>query len=108
MELGRFGATFRQPSLVAVVMALSLLCGCGQGQPGSASSSTSSAPMRAPSPIRIADFCASDVPAGLTQAQVAAGTGTMINVAELGSGRTAAVLLHQTDGNGLCGFLFYA
>ena len=32
----------------------------------------------------------------------------MINIAELGSGETAAVLLHQTDGNGLCGFLFYA
>jgi dienelactone hydrolase len=32
----------------------------------------------------------------------------LINTGWLGSGETAAVLLHQTDGYGLCGFLFYA
>ena len=32
----------------------------------------------------------------------------MINTGWLGSGDTSAVLLHQTDGYGLCGFLFYA
>jgi hypothetical protein len=34
--------------------------------------------------------------------------GSVINTVWLGSGSTAAVLLHQTDGNGLCEMLFYA
>jgi pimeloyl-ACP methyl ester carboxylesterase len=31
-----------------------------------------------------------------------------LNSAWLGSGKTTAVLLHEADGSGMCGFLFYA
>ena len=48
------------------------------------------------------------VPNGVEQRPLTAPDGSVINTVWLGSGSTAAVLLHQTDGNGLCGMLFYA
>jgi dienelactone hydrolase len=48
------------------------------------------------------------VPSGVEQRPLTAPDGSVINTVWLGSGATAAVLLHQTDGNGLCGMLFYA
>lgn len=49
-----------------------------------------------------------DIPPGVEQRVLTSSDGSSINTAWLGSGRTVAVLLHQTDGNGLCGMLFYA
>jgi pimeloyl-ACP methyl ester carboxylesterase len=48
------------------------------------------------------------VPSGVEQRPLLAPDGSVINTVWLGSGSTAAVLLHQTDTNGLCGMLFYA
>jgi dienelactone hydrolase len=47
------------------------------------------------------------VPDGIAQKQVRAGKGIRLNTGWLGTGDTVAVLLHQTDGDGMCGFLFY-
>ena len=56
-----------------------------------------------------AQYCTGvHVPEGLEHQVLTAPDGSMINTAWLGSGSTAAVLLHQTDNNGLCGFLSYA
>jgi pimeloyl-ACP methyl ester carboxylesterase len=55
------------------------------------------------------DYCSGvPVPAGAQQRVVTAPEGSAINTVWLGSGPRTAVLLHQTDGNGLCGMLFYA
>lgn len=61
-----------------------------------------------PAPVSVQRFCGDEVPASLKQRQLVAPDGTSLNTAWVGSGSTVAVLLHQTDGNGLCGFLFYA
>jgi pimeloyl-ACP methyl ester carboxylesterase len=59
--------------------------------------------------VPIEQFCTGySIPAGITQRRLEAPDGALLNSAWLGSGETAAVLLHQGDGNGLCGFLFYA
>ena len=44
----------------------------------------------------------------IAQRQIPTPDGASLNTAWLGAGDTVAVLLHQGDGNGLCGFLFYA
>ncbi len=47
------------------------------------------------------------MPDGTVQKQIRAGGGVRLNTGWLGTGGTVAVLLHQTDGDGMCGFLFY-
>jgi hypothetical protein len=71
---------------------------------------TSAAPteLTAPTPIPLDRACTGEVPPGIEQRSLSATDGSLINTGWLGSGDTAAVLLHQTDGHGLCGFLFYA
>jgi dienelactone hydrolase len=58
--------------------------------------------------VSIEEFCTGVVPTGITQRQLQASDGVTLNSAWLGSGKSVAVLLHQGDGSGLCGFLFYA
>jgi hypothetical protein len=53
-------------------------------------------------------FCTGVIPSGITQGQLQAPNGVSLNSAWLGSGKTTAVLLHEADGSGMCGFLFYA
>jgi pimeloyl-ACP methyl ester carboxylesterase len=48
------------------------------------------------------------IPSGITQSQLETPSGISLNSAWLGSGRTIAVRLHEADGSGMCGFLFYA
>jgi hypothetical protein len=88
------------------------LAGCGGSDPsasGSAPASGTSAEMPSlPPPTPIEQFCTGTIPSAITQRQLPAPGGPSLNSAWLGSGKTVAVLLHQGDGNGLCGFLFYA
>jgi dienelactone hydrolase len=59
--------------------------------------------------VSIEEFCRGrSIPAGITQRQLQAAGGVSLNSAWLGSGKTVAVLLHEADGSGMCGFLFYA
>jgi len=95
--------------LITGVLALT---GCG----GSAPSASRSAPVSdtsaqwpsLPPVVSTEQFCTVKVPAGITQRALQAPDGVSLNSAWLGSGKTVAVLLHQGDGDGLCGFLFYA
>jgi pimeloyl-ACP methyl ester carboxylesterase len=62
-----------------------------------------------PSVRPVAEFCTGmEVPSEAEQRPVPVVEGTELNSVWLGAGGTTAVLLHQTDGNGLCGFLFFA
>lgn len=91
-------------------MPLLLLVGCASlsGPPAdSPSSSPSQTAVITPSIVPAAEFCAADLPSGATQQPLAAPEGITLNSVWLGSGTTTAVLLHQTDGNGLCGFAFF-
>jgi dienelactone hydrolase len=53
-------------------------------------------------------YCTVPVPDGIEQRQIPVRKGVQLNTGWLGSGEPVAVLLHQTDGDGMCGFLFYA
>jgi hypothetical protein len=91
---------------VILVVALLGLVGCSAGGPSAASPSAS---MSEPSMAPPQQYCTGvQVPSGVEQRPLTAPDGSVINTVWLGSGSTAAVLLHQTDGNGLCGMLFYA
>lgn len=97
-------------TVVAAVAALTL-AGCGPGQvdaPAGPSAASTSAPGAPPSPTPVAQYCGDAVPRSLKQRQLTTTDGAALNTAWLGSGKTVAVLLHQTDGDGMCGFLFYA
>jgi dienelactone hydrolase len=103
----------RQWPVIAALMSLILsLAGCGGDLPSASSTSAAAAsPEAASTPplVPIEQFCTGySIPAGITQRRLEAPDGALLNSAWLGSGETAAVLLHQGDGNGLCGFLFYA
>ena len=110
--------------LAVVVVLTLLLAACGssasdeeaepRSAPSSSSSSSSPTPTEAPwqtlkSPLARCGpqpAALGDVRFGyqvLTDPAVG-----RIPAAMIGSGRTVAVLLHQTDGNGLCGWLEYA
>lgn len=94
----------------ALAGALLLLTGCGAGQtgtPGTAPIPSSTLPTL-PAPVPLNEFCGSTTPHGLVPRTFSVSDRVSLNSAWLGSGSTVAVLLHQTDGNGLCGFLFYA
>jgi hypothetical protein len=91
--------------LVILVVAL-LGFGCSSGGLSAASPSAS---MSAPSMAPPHQYCTGvQVPSRVEQRPLTAPDGSVINTVWLGSGSTAAVLLHQTDTNGLCGMLFYA
>ena len=93
-----------------VLPALLLLgaAACGGGDPAPATSSAAPTELAVPTPISIDQACTGEVPSGVEQRSLTATDGSLINTGWLGSGDTSAVLLHQTDGYGLCGFLFYA
>lgn len=74
------------------------------GSPTSAPRPSATAPPIAPA----AEFCGRNFPQRATQRPLPAPDGVTLNTVWLGSGSTTAVLLHQTDGNGMCGFAFYA
>lgn len=102
-------ASYRTALIAVTVL---VLAGCGtraSDQPGASLSSSSSptGPV-GPTPIPVPEFCGGAVPGSVEQRQLTSADGATLNTAWLGSGKTVAVLLHQTDGNGLCGFLFYA
>jgi hypothetical protein len=61
----------------------------------------------AATPQPISTYCSVPVPDGIVQKQIRAGGGVRLNTGWLGTGGTVALLLHQTDGDGMCGFLFY-
>jgi len=97
--------------VVLVGCALLALPGCTSptsGNPVPTTTEVASASPQVPPLIALPNFCSGPVPAGAEQRSLTASDGTVLNSAWLGSGDTVAVLLHQTDGNGLCGFLFYA
>jgi pimeloyl-ACP methyl ester carboxylesterase len=77
--------------------------------PASTSSQSASVPNTGgATPEPISAYCTVEVPDGITQQQIHSGKDVMINTGWLGAGDTVAVLLHQTDGDGMCGFTFYA
>jgi hypothetical protein len=102
-QMRRTGSQF----LILAVVLLTLV-GCSAGGPSEASPTTSvSTP--APTMVPPQQYCTGvQVPAGAEQRPLTAPDGSVINTVWLGSGTTAAVLLHQTDSSGLCGMLFYA
>jgi Alpha/beta hydrolase family len=103
---------------VAAVMVAGMVgltaCGSTGSQPAvdptpvSISSPPTSAPASgAATPEPISAYCSVPVPGGIVQKQIKAAKGVRLNTGWLGDGDTTAVLLHQTDGDGMCGFLFY-
>jgi hypothetical protein len=84
----------------------SAACAPEASQPGTSPSAPTELAEPTPAPMNRA--CAGKIPSGIEQRSLRAADGSLINTGWLGSGDTAAVLLHQTDGYGLCGFLFYA
>lgn len=105
-------------AFIAVVLAIA---GCGSdaspestGTKATETKATGTASAEAsstvPTQVPIQESCRGGTPppASIRQRRIDGPGGTIINTAWLGKGSTAAVLLHQTDGNGLCGFLFYA
>jgi alpha/beta hydrolase fold len=92
---------------IAAIVLLSLV-GCSGGGP-SAASPSASVVMSVPTMVPPQQYCTGvQIPSGVEQRPLTAPDGSVINTVWLGSGTTAAVLLHQTDSNGLCGMLFYA
>jgi dienelactone hydrolase len=88
------------------------LTGCGGSAPDTGSSApvsdiSTDAPSLPPL-VPVEKFCTGTVPSEITQRQLEAPGEVSLNSAWLGSGKTVAVLLHEGDGSGLCGFLFYA
>jgi dienelactone hydrolase len=98
--------------MITLISGMLALTGCGNSAP----SASSSAPVSdtatewppLPQVVSTERFCTVKVPAGITQRALQAPDGVSLNSAWLGSGKTVAVLLHQGDGDGLCGFIFYA
>ena len=100
---------FRVPALVGgVLLALVGCAGPAAQDPTPSAPAGPSSSAALPPPVPLAERCAGAIPAGAEQRTLTASDGTVLNSAWLGSGGTVAVLLHQTDGDGLCGFLFYA
>jgi pimeloyl-ACP methyl ester carboxylesterase len=62
---------------------------------------------KAATPQPISTYCSVPVQDGIVQKQIRAGGGARLNTGWWGTGGTVAVLLHQTDDDGMCGFLFY-
>jgi hypothetical protein len=101
---------------LVVIAGITALAGCvpagsqstPTGSPASTSSPLASGPeSKAATPQPISTYCSVPVPDGIVQKQIRAGGGARLNTGWLGTGGTVAVLLHQTDGDGMCGFLFY-
>lgn len=104
------GFWMRTTSAAALLVGLTA-CATSPAPPPPAPPSTATAPA-GPSVapvVPLTQACAfTTVPAGVEQRQVPLPSGSPLSTAWVGSGSSVAVLLHQTDGNGLCGFLFYA
>jgi dienelactone hydrolase len=98
--------------IATLIIGMFALPGCGSSGSSAGSSVTAPSPSveapSLPSPVSIETFCTEEIPAGITQRELQAPDGVSLNSAWLGSGKTVAVLLHEGDGSGLCGFLFYA
>ena len=93
--------------LLAGVLLMSVTACVGK-VPEPAASSSAPTELAVPTPMPLDRSCTGEVPSGIEQHSLRAADGSLINTGWLGSGDMAAVLLHQTDGYGLCGFLFYA
>ncbi|WP_157551112.1 alpha/beta hydrolase [Nocardioides jensenii] len=101
--------------LAPVIIATALLAGCGAGSDDEAESertaqptaSASSATSTTPERTGLAKRCLIDVP-GLKRLSLEAPDGSRLPAATFGSGTTAAVFVHQTNADGLCGWLPYA
>lgn len=111
-----------RPAVTLLLLLLLAACGAGSDEPDAAAPSTgsstaSSSPSVPPSPTE-EPWQTLDGPLGRCGPQPPDLSDTRLRYAvlrdpavgripsvTLGSGRTVAVLLHQTDGNGLCGWL---
>ncbi|KQY64657.1 MULTISPECIES: alpha/beta hydrolase [unclassified Nocardioides] len=91
------------PALLAAL--LLLLTGCGGDESDDGADPTTTA--LPPTPTGVAGRCNSDV-TGLEELTLEARDGSTVSAATLGTGTTAAVFVHQTNGQGLCGWLPYA
>ena len=117
VDIGGVGAWHRAVThgrwlMATLIVSVLALTGCGSNAPTASSSApapgTSADTPSLPPVVSIEKFCTGVIPSGITQRQLQAPDGVTLNSAWLGSGNTVAVLLHQGDGSGLCGFLFYA
>jgi pimeloyl-ACP methyl ester carboxylesterase len=93
---------------LALVLALTAACGSDDDGPSSAPSETPSSETVAPieSLARCDEAPAEGVPA--SPVEIEAEGGSVLSAARVGTGRTVLVLLHQTNGDGLCGWLPFA
>lgn len=84
-----------------------LLAGCAQDSSPAPPEEQPGAVTPASSPITVADRCLRDVPAKLRTFPAPDHKSELVGTV-LGSGPDVAVFLHQTDGDGLCGWVPYA
>jgi dienelactone hydrolase len=90
----------RSVGRLPAVAALLLLAACGSSGSPTRSSTTSFAPP--------ADRCGPPNAPAARVTTLRAADGSTLPAVEIGRGSTIAVLIHQTDGDGLCGFWPYA
>jgi dienelactone hydrolase len=100
------------PRRLAAAVVLSGLVACSPTPPAAppAPPPSSAEPSASPSVtfVPLEQQCAgATIPKAAKQRTVVGPDGSLINTASWGTGSTTAILLHQTDGNGLCGFLLY-
>lgn len=88
---------------LGAILALVLLAGCA----GSGGEETDTAAEPGPSPRTIDQQCRGEF-AGVEAGVLEGPDGAWLHTASVGDSSTVAVLLHQTNGGGLCGFLPYA
>ncbi|MDN5726567.1 MAG: lysophospholipase [Propionibacteriales bacterium] len=100
-------------TLIAL-LAVVLLTGCGAGGPGTAGPSSpppaSSKPPPAGQDQPVSQWCmgAGENTDGVEQKLVTTGSGAEVMTMRVGTGPVTALLVHQTNGKGACGFLFFA
>lgn len=98
-------------ALIMVALGLSGCAGAAGGPDPATARSTANRPSPSAStftPLPVAEFCGGADVAGLKPGLVRTTAGDVQHYAIGGSGRTTVVLLHQTNGGGLCGFTDFA
>lgn len=95
-----FATLSRAAGVGLAVMAL--LCACSSAGGGAAS------PVAQPSPTSLKDQCFEDFGDEVRTGVLTAPSGAWLHTATVGESDTVAILLHQTNGGGLCGFIPYA
>jgi pimeloyl-ACP methyl ester carboxylesterase len=98
------------PAAVALIALVVSGCGSGDAEPPRSTSSDTTSPSESATPVgslaRCVQSVTEDVPA--SPVEIEAADGSTLSAARFGTGRTVLVLLHQIDGDGLCGWIPFA